>query len=115
MRRVFGCVAIIAALYVSSTCKARAQKLTEIAAAATVGVCEFRPYQGLVGKPIFILEEYHTSFTTNLQEALALIRLHNKFKIQNVGLEGFIMPDAFKRAAAPNIDRAVASLVQGDV
>lgn len=40
--------------------------------------------------PIFVLEEYHTSRVGQLQEAVMLVRLHDKHGLRRIGLEGAI-------------------------
>jgi hypothetical protein len=40
--------------------------------------------------PIFIFEEFHTSRIGQLQIAVMLLRLHDKYGLKKIGLEGAI-------------------------
>src|SRR6266404_2773554 len=44
--------------------------------------------------PIFVFEEYHTSRIGQLQIAVMLLRLHNKYGLKKIGLEGAIQTGA---------------------
>ena len=74
------------------------------AACNGVGVVK-QSSQGQRGAPIFILEEVHTSPAGQIQIAIALVRLHERYGLNHIALEGYlkeeppIKADWYKSAA----------------
>jgi hypothetical protein len=112
MLKLLRLVAALPLFFASMAC---ADTLTDMAKAVASEACDFRVYPGGTPNTIFVLEELHNSFTTNLQEAVALVRLHNKFGLRTVGLEGFFVGEAFRRSHPASRDRALAAIKAGDI
>lgn len=58
--------------------------------AAGVGSVQKVVASGTSGGPLFIFEEFHTSKVGRLQTAVMLLRLHDKYGLKKIGLEGAI-------------------------
>jgi hypothetical protein len=80
------------------------------------GIGTTKVYQGNNGAPIFIFEESHDSYTMCLEESVGLVRLYKKFKLKDIGLEGFTDKDhPWTKDFTPNPDVALALLKKGEV
>jgi hypothetical protein len=105
----------IAGAYLLLTYGALADDLQTMAQAVSASICDFHIHPGSKGQPIFIFEESHDSVVTNLLEAVGLVRLHNRYNVHAVGLEGFIKPGTFSRVQPVDRERALASIGAGDI
>jgi len=74
-------------------------------------------YKGDQGAPVFILEEFHQSYKTNLQEAVMLMRLHEKYHLNDIGLEGYLQEDAplWPTGFTPDPRSALFLIKQGEI
>ena len=49
-----------------------------------------KTFRGIKGAPILILEERHDSRTAQIQHAITLVRLHNRYALKHIALEGYL-------------------------
>jgi len=69
-------------------------KLGQIAKAITDGVGTVQEVDAKGDKgSVIILEEYHTSRVGQLQDAVMLVRLHDRYEMRTVGLEGYVQSE----------------------
>lgn len=52
-----------------------------------------RAAQGGKGAPVILVEERHESKVTQIEHAVVLVRLHEKYGLREVGLEGYLKED----------------------
>jgi len=100
---------------------------TTIARIASDGVgTVMRSSSGGSGAPVIVLEERHNSRVGQVQHAITLIRLHDKYGLRSVALEGFLKgsppidTDWFSKAVAKKTSEArarvaVRFLKQGEI
>lgn len=63
----------------------------EMAAAASQGVGEVtQSFASTAGVPVMVLEERHNSRLGQLQHAVTLVRLHDKYGLKDIVLEGYL-------------------------
>lgn len=63
----------------------------EIARTVSLGVGEVKQsFAGTTGTPVILLEERHNSRVGQLQHAITLVRLHDKYGLRHIVLEGYL-------------------------
>ena len=87
-------VGLVSATVVSLACGGQADDLSRMAdqIARDIGQVRQLGTKGSLG-PVFVFEEFHTSRVGQLQIAVMLLRLHDRYGMRLIGLEGAIQSD----------------------
>lgn len=82
--------AVLILLLLSPAAHAQSLNVADVAREIAKGVGTVGETSAGMKGPVFVFEEYHTSRVGQLQIAIMLLRLHNRYGVKKVGLEGAV-------------------------